>query len=330
MTPSGSAAPRRLPFERPRLIVIVDTEEEFDWSGGFQREATSVSAMDEIGRLQEVCDAFGIRAEYVVDYPVATHGPSARRLGEFRRTNRAEIGAHLHPWVTPPFVEEVSVRNSFPGNLDRDLERSKIESTANAIESSFGIRPRVYKAGRYGIGPNTPDTLVDLGFEVDMSACPAFDFSADGGPDFSGQLAESLWLNDGGRPLLEIPNTAGFVGIVGATSPSLYRLVSRPAMERARVPGILSRLGVIERIMLSPEGHDLDELRRLTVTLFRRGLRVFTFSLHSPSLKPGCTPYVRTAEDRRELLERCRGYFRFFVEELGGHPALPGEVREEL
>jgi hypothetical protein len=38
----------------PRLFIIVDTEEEFDWSAPFARENVSVTAIQEVGRLQKV------------------------------------------------------------------------------------------------------------------------------------------------------------------------------------------------------------------------------------------------------------------------------------
>ena len=75
--------------------------------------------------------------------------------GEFVDGGRAEVGAHLHPWVTPPAEEEVTRFNSYAGNLPLSLESSKIARLVEAIEASFGRRPIVYKAGRYGFGANT-------------------------------------------------------------------------------------------------------------------------------------------------------------------------------
>ena len=47
--------PVTLPVSRrPQLFVIVDTEEEFDWTAPFSRSSVGVTAMDEVGRLQSV------------------------------------------------------------------------------------------------------------------------------------------------------------------------------------------------------------------------------------------------------------------------------------
>jgi hypothetical protein len=68
-------------------------------------------------------------------------------------------------------------------------------------------------------------------------------------------------------------------------------------------------------------------MRRLTLSLSQRGLRTFTFSLHSPSVMPGCTPYVRTATERDKFLDTCRRYFQFFRDELGGESLTTAELR---
>src|SRR5205085_11342003 len=91
---------------QPVLSVVVHTDEEFDWSR-FDRNATSVTHMRHIDRAQDVFDAHGIIPTYVVDYPIADQEIAYRPLRKFGSEGRALIGAHLHPWVSPPLVEEV-------------------------------------------------------------------------------------------------------------------------------------------------------------------------------------------------------------------------------
>jgi hypothetical protein len=68
--------------QRPRLFVIVDTEETFDWSAPFARENVDVQAIAEVGRLQRVLLPYGVKPTYVVDYPVASTPSSAATLAE--------------------------------------------------------------------------------------------------------------------------------------------------------------------------------------------------------------------------------------------------------
>jgi hypothetical protein len=75
--------------------------------------------------------------------------------------------------------------------------------------------------------------------------------------------------------------------------------------------------------MLSPEGNSLSEMIALTKALYQVGLRTFSLTFHSPSLQPGCTPYVRTIPQRDALLGTIRDYLAFFMGEFGGRPTTP-------
>lgn len=315
-------------LERPVLLVVVDTEEEFDW-GSFSRAATSVSAIAHVDVGQAVLDWFGARPTYVIDYPVASQREGYELLREIARDGRATIGAHLHPWVTPPFEEEVSPRNSYANNLDLDLQRRKLRALTDKIAENFGSRPRVYKAGRYGVGPGTPELLAELGYVVDLSVSPGSDHRGDGGPDFTHFTAHPHWM-DRGRRVLEFPCTGGFVGFLRPFAPRLNPVVQSAAMQRLRVPGILSRLGALTRLRLSPEGFAFPELKTLTRSLLRRGVRVLTLSFHSTSLKPGCTNYTRTHADLDGFLDTIRRYLEYFLGKLGGENMTPLELRARI
>ncbi len=317
--------------ERPRLLVVIDTEEEFDWDArpAFDRRNTSVESMRDAYRAQEIFDGLGIVPTWAIDFPVASQPAGYEPLRTWCAEGRALVGAHLHPWVSPPHEEEVNAHNSYPGNLPAELERAKLERLTEEIAARVGVRPTVYKAGRYGFGAHTAEALHGLGFEVDLSGCPAFDHSGDGGPDYARLGPEPYWFGPQ-ETLLGIPTTGAFVGWLAALGPSLHRLAHRPPFLSLRLPGILSRARALERLMLTPEGYGSEHLRRLTRALLGRGLRTFTFSFHSPSLRPGCTPYVRSAAERDAFLGELREFFSWFLGELGGVPTTPLALLADL
>jgi len=331
--PSRELRPRKLasypPGHAPVLLVTVDAEEEFDWGKPFDRRHTGVTSMRGVGRAQELFDRYGLRPTYVVDYPVASQPTGAGPLREIARSGRCTIGAHLHPWVCPPHDEEVSTRNSFPGNLPRELESAKLRETVRAIEAAFGAPPRVYQAGRFGVGPHTADLLEEHGFDVDFSICPPFDYSAEGGPDFSGFGCETYWFGTK-RRLLGIPLTGAYVGWVSGGAHTVYRAATSSAGRALRVPGALARVGAVDRLRLSPEGFETRHHKRLTEHLLERGVRVFVWSFHTPSLEPGHTPYVKSEEELKQFLDRFRAYFDWFFGEIGGVAGTPLEVRKDL
>jgi hypothetical protein len=310
----------------PELLIVVDTEEEFDWTAPFSREARATASIPAQARAHEIYDRFGVVPTYVVDHPVATDPEAVAFLKGLRDAGRAEIGAHLHPWVTPPFVEEITTRNSYHCNLPPALERAKIEALTDAIEAAFGARPKAFKAGRYGFGPNTKEVLIDLGYEVDCSVVPHTDLSGDGGPDFRGVPDRSHWLDEG-RGLLEIPLTVGYIGALPGLGAKADWLFDSRRAERLRVPGLLARAGLVARARLTPEGTPPDEQCRLIEAMAARGHSLFSLTYHSPSLAPGHTPYVRDEADLAAFLASIEQVLTFFRDRMGGRFTTLNEVR---
>jgi hypothetical protein len=315
-------------YTPPMLFAVVDTEEEFDWDAPLDRNATSVTAMQHIGRAQSIFDRYGIKPTYVIDYPVAHQPDGYGPLADFIAGDRCTIGAHLHPWVTPPHDEELSPRNSFACNLPSALEAAKLRTLVDEIAGNVGVTPTAYKAGRYGIAGATVRSLDALGFEVDLSVNPHMDFTPLQGPNFAGFDARPFMID--GTPLLFLPCTVGYVGLAGALGGALHRLASAPALRPLHAVGILSKTGITNRIMLSPEGNTLDEMKALAKALYGRGYRTFALTFHSPSVEPGHTPYVRTDTQMHEFLARIDGFCDFFFRELGGVPGRPLEFRASL
>ena len=80
-----------------------------------------------------------------------------------------------------------------------------------------------------------------------------------------------------------------FVGALAASGPSVYPHLTRGAGKRLRAAGIAARLGLIERLRLTPEGHSLADMKRQTRAALARGERYFMLTYHSSTLLPGAT-----------------------------------------
>ncbi len=316
---------------RPHLCVVIDTEEDFNWDGPFSRANISVASFGHAGRAQELFEKHGVRPCYLASYPILTDDAAARTLAGWVDGGRCVIGAHLHPWVTPPHEEVVCVINSFPCNLSEDLERRKLQSLSDASLERIGQRPTVYKAGRYGFDVRRGTMLTGLGFEVDTSVLPFRDLTGTGGgPDFFECPSQPFWA-DGSRRLLHVPMTHGLIGPLRTLAGSgADRFLFGTSMRQLRVPGLLSHLGLLERIMLTPEGLTLDDMRRLVRKLASGGQTVFALTMHSPSFAPGHTPYARDPAEVSALLARLDGFLAFFQTELGGVAVTPGELKLAL
>ncbi|MEW4448350.1 polysaccharide deacetylase family protein [Qipengyuania sp. JC766] len=304
----------------PRYILTVDTEEEFDWGAPFTRDRHGLAHVPALARFQAFCEKSGVVPVYLVDWPIANDPAAIEILKPACAAGRAEVGIQLHPWVSPPFDEEVTTRNSFAGNLPQPLEREKLTRLRDAIAENFGLEPRIYRAGRYGTGSATADMLKDLGVRIDTSVRSNFDYSRGGGPDYRKHPLKPYWLErDAG--LLELPLTTVFWGVLRRQG----RQVAPMLGSVPRLGGAAARLGLLEKIALTPEGVSVDEAIRGIDMAIDDGLPILNLSFHSPSLAPGHTPYVRSEDDVEILYDWFERVFAY-LEMRGVAPTHVDEI----
>jgi hypothetical protein len=294
--PATNASASFAPGFGQKVLLTVDTEEEFDWGSPFSRDNHGLTHVPQIARLQQFCETLSAQPVYLVDWPVVNDPRAAEIIGDAVTRGAAEVGMQLHPWVNPPFTEDVNVRNSFPGNLPHALEEAKFMALRDRIEEVFGVAPRCYRAGRYGLGPHTAAMLKRAGIAVDTSVRSLFDYSPGSGPNYLHHPLTPYWV-DPERALLELPVSSVYCGVLRRYGPKLQPM-------RRHLPLVFSgfsRLGLLERIGLTPEGVTVTEGLRGVAAAIDLGLPVLVLSFHSPSLAPGHTPYCRTPADVEAL-----------------------------
>jgi hypothetical protein len=273
-----------------RFWVSIDTEEDFDWDKPFSRTHHSLDSVPRLADCQRYFAARGVKPIYLVDWPVIDDPRAGAMLRDFVADDAAEVGAQLHPWVTPPFEEVVNNRNSYTGNLPEPLQRAKLLRLRDRIAEVIGKPPLSYRAGRYGLGSASSKMLAELGFACDTSVRSGFDYRAGSGPNYRFMPQRPYW-SAAAPGLLEAPLTTMFLGLLGEAG--YHRLAGLGGTALA----LAARLGVVERVALTPEGIPADRACAAIDAAIAAGLPLLNFSFHSPSLEAGHTPYVRTEAD---------------------------------
>lgn len=272
-----------------RFTIFVDTEEEFDWRAPLAREARGTSHIAAMPAAHARFAGHGVPLTWLVDHPIASCPRAVEILGGLIEDGRSAIGTQLHPWVNPPLEEELNGFNSFAGNLPPALEEAKLAELTELIAIAFGSRPLAYRAGRYGVGPNTLAILARLGYRVDTSMRSGYDYSREGGPDFSAIPNHAFRAG----AIVELPLTTVFTGALRQGGAGLHRRLGR----LPRGCGAAARLGLLSRVALTPEDMPVAEALEAVRVAAGEGVRLLNFSFHSPSIELGHTPYVRDAAD---------------------------------
>jgi len=312
---------RYLPLEQIggyRFLVTVDTEEEFDWSAPFSRDNRSTQHVPHLARFQKQCSDHGVKPGYMSNSAIIEDDVALDLLGGFAHDGLADIGLHLHPWLTPPFDEEVNDKNSYACNLPSHLERQKIINLAKSLKNRFGLKADIFRAGRYGAGAHTPEILTELGIRIDTSVRPRFDYQSQFGPDYSQAAIKPYWMRDN---LFEVPLTTIFHGHFRSAGDLLFSKLFRSKPSRA----IMARAGLLERIALSPEGIPLEKAIAGIDRALEEGIGILNFSFHSPSAAVGYTPYVQSAEDLENFYKWWDGVYAH-LDKCGVKPITVGEI----
>jgi len=322
----------------PRLLFTIDVEE--DMPGWDITDPVSVSNVAALPRLAELCRALDVRPTYLCTYPVATTPESAAILRLLHERGDCEIGTHLHPWNTPPFLGvpgregDEQKQTYYQFELGPERFRAKLETLHRAVGALTGSPPRSFRAGRFGIDAATLRELIDLGYQVDTSVTPLAEHKLDRGPDFrlAPQVPYRPAREDVGRrgdlPIVEIPVSVGLT----RRMPELLRRAYVHLPPATHLRGLLSRdyLGVVDYAWLYPVRFDLELMQKTVVTLVESGAPVLNVFLHSSELAPGQSGRVRSKEDVEEVFRRLAGILEFCLERFDCEPCTLGEAGRAL
>jgi hypothetical protein len=310
-----------------RLIVSIDTEEEGLWGGIYRPTGNSVENIRGVPRFQELCERFSIRPVYLVDSPVVEDDWSAELFRSLHEQGRAEIGAHLHPWCTPPLCDLSGERDTFLCNLAPDVQRMKLEHLTWQIARRIGRSPTSFRAGRYGLDMTGARILRELGYEVDTSVIPFSNFTSSGGPDYESAPWQPYYLDGdsiseahGDGFLLEVPVSVGF-SRADFTAAQLWRKrASLPILRRLRAVGLVDRLGLATRIKFSPEQADAHRMKALVNAFLGQRATCMVLMFHSSSLVAGLSPYVKSAGRLEEFYADLESIFNYCIHVKGMTP----------
>jgi len=299
----------------PLFMVGIDTEADDQWSLE-GRKKLSVENARALPRLQAVCERYRVRPSYLVTHEMATRDPSREILRGLVSAGGCEVGAHLHPWSSPPYREEDLV-GRYPSQLDDASLEAQLRELTESIHSSLGVRPLTYRAGRHGFDGRSLKILEDLGYRVDTSVDPLFNERRKGGPSFAGAPVGPYWpshedvRSSGASKVLEIPVSA-------ATLPALPKALERHFTSLPAIPwrGYFKRLG-LRAVWLRPSYSNVEDAMALASALVARGVPTLNMLFHSSELIPGGSPYNRTAADVDRFFERLEAVFDHVMNRLG-------------
>lgn len=291
-----------------KLVISIDVEEEGLFSGEYARTPPGVTNVAQLKRLEFIPREFGIPLTLLVTYQVA-RDPAAREvLYYWRDRYGTEIGAHLHPWNTPPFADLSEPEPVRSEKIPLPILKDKLANLVSAIQEGLGVTPRSFRMGRFDWGPKLLSLLPEMGFQVDSSMVPLT--QKVGGPDYFLAPNDPFRLpvpGAAGGTLLEVPLT--MIPVCPASARLVYRLSATfPGSRGERVRGWFP---YVLAAGIHPVWFPLPSMR-LAVKLHRRRRgRALNMFLHSSELAVGGTPQLPTEAAVERLVQNIRTFLNW-------------------
>ena len=307
-----------------KFVLTIDTEGDNQWDHG--RKLT-VENIRYVPRFQNLCDKYKIKPTYLVTSEVCVDAFAREIFSEYVHAEKAEIGAHLHAWTTPPFLEKDGYRyndryHAFGNELPQVILSEKIRNITHQIENSFGKRPTSFRGGRFGFSKDMASILAENSYLVDSSVTPYVRWTSNeglpggiGGPDFIGYSPFPYKYEFSDRSLLEIPVTILPVRFPLNKSSKLAEYYFK------KVDNNLL-LRTLRKFLFSDQPSWLRPTPDMSMHLFNVLLRqaigkklpFFVMMFHSSELMPGCSKYRPDEDSVEKLYEMLESFFEILAE----------------
>jgi len=294
------------------VIITIDVEPDDAWTN---HQNPSVRNVHELTRLHDLLARHGARATLLTTQRVIDDAACRETLRRLVDEGGAEVGTHLHPWETPPFL--ASQRDTRYATFPHELSISEFEAKLSHLTESIARhfdRPRSYRAGRWGFAAEHVGILERLGYIADTSVIPRVDWRSThgippseggrGGADyrFAPRMIYRPAYEDpcipGVARLVELPVTVEFTRPVPAWMDRHFGRLPELAHK------VLRKVEWVRPVWATPAEEPLDRLMTLVDRAMAERRDLFNIAFHSSELMLDGSPTSRTQRDVDAMFDR--------------------------
>jgi hypothetical protein len=284
-------------MQKPSFIISIDTEGDNLWARRSGLPTTRNALF--LHRFQELCERYAFKPTYLTTHEMACDQSFVEFARDVMRRGTGEVGAHPHPWDSPPEIPLTADDHRYhPYMIEypETIAREKLHQLTGLLEDRFQTKMTSHRAGRWAMSGMYARLLIEQGYQVDCSVTPHVswvlskgDPAREGGSDYRRFPERAYRVNpqnlstEGHSSLLEVPMTirAKFAGRLRAGLPHALHA-------RAFTQHWLGKLWPV--VWLRPTGANLRDMLWLLDVVHREGANYAMFMLHSSEFMPGGSP----------------------------------------
>lgn len=296
---------------RVSVAFTIDVEPDNAWEDHLNPSVANVQTL--LG-LQKLLDKYTAKATCLVTHRVVQDAQAVDVLKELADNGGAEIGTHLHPWETPPFMDSgIDTKYLiFPHELPVDVFKQKLGRLTEAISRHFDP-PTSYRGGRWSITAEHVPVLEEFGYTIDTSVTPLIDWrdklgvgrrhNGRGGIDFSFApqwpycLSRQDIMKEGDSSILEMPVSVAF------TRPTPWCIKRNYPMLPVVVRRVLRKSEILRPVWATPAEETRRHLSKMINVMLRQDTAFINMTVHSSELMIDGSPRSRTDVDISRILD---------------------------
>jgi hypothetical protein len=307
-----------------KLALTIDVEEEGLFSGKYQTENVSVHNVKHLDGLAPALKDLGVRPTLLLSYRAAAAQQHHELYHQWQENLGAEIGAHLHPWNTPPLVDLPHPQPVPSEYIPQSVLKDKLDTLLETL-AAISVKPTSFRMGRFNLGPKIFSLLPEAGIKVDSSVAPMHRYY--GGPDHLTAPSDPYHPNpnDPGKPgyspILEVPMT------IQPLHPNLGGWLLKLEQAGLAPPKMVSWFAqYLGSLSCQPVGMGLRRLKAAARLHQRRNGRTITLFFHSTEVAPGYSPQHPTAKESRAFIRKLIKFLEWLQKDLSAEPVTLSEL----
>jgi hypothetical protein len=285
------------------LCVTIDTECDKGAGWKVEKPLGFAGIKDGVGhRLAPLFRQHRAKATYLLSPEIMRHDESVTLLRTLAK--ESDLGTHLHAELAEPGAFVPDETAAFQRDCSEAEERAKLTTLTDSFKSTFDRAPTCFRAGRFGVGPNSLPILESLGYAVESSVTPHMEWSSAGarGLDFRGAPTQPYHPDPkepgrpGSSPLWEVPVT------IRPSALSRLPIVGKLAEPRWLRPTRGTEDGIVQvakEELLAAEAAAPDRPA------------VLCAMFHNVEVVPGKSPYAKDEGEARAILSRLSALLAF-------------------
>ena len=320
----------------PYYTVTVDTEEEWDWDEGWPVSRHSLRNLSTAPDFHALCQSHGARTTWFTNWSVMDDAEARATILDVTANEDAELGMHIHPWLTPPISPEdnTTARLSFLHNSPASVIHQKLD-TVWKLFLEHECRPKSFRGGRYSCGSEIQKFLQhpERGFIADASVVPFTTWDDEGAPNYRDRNLQPNRLQpvqDGGSAMWEIPCTLAYTRNNMEFWADTFDMIEHSFLRHLRLNGMLSSSGIVRRIWLNFECTPASEMIALLAFLEKIDIPCVTLTLHSSSLMKGGNPYSATQKSVDDIFNCVEQVLGWLANHKSYTPLTIAELAQQL